>query len=293
MAEEFEVRETPDWPGELVEPVARLGPPQEAFRIPRTHAARKAISGMSLVVGGGIANYLYWVVFNGPLIPENLLFLFLFGPILSGIGLLYAAWRDSGLWVLVYPMGLLRWQKGEVVTFPWHEVTDLSFYRVVECERPRRQTGADGEIVTSWLPIAKMGSRTLGAHLVLRREDGAEAILPSSIKDFSLLCRIVQMETFRAMWGRVWRQFADGIRVQFGAVSLSVAGVHRDGDLLPWYDLDDVIIQNGKVIIRSKRLRRSWLEVPLHSVANPHVFAALLLVGPPPVLEELDPRNAD
>src|SRR5580658_5156450 len=97
---EEELRETPDWPIELSEPVARLGAPNAVFNIPRSHAARKAISGISLIAGGAIANYLYFVVFNGINIPDwHLLYFFLFGPIVTGVGLLYAAWRDRGLWV--------------------------------------------------------------------------------------------------------------------------------------------------------------------------------------------------
>src|ERR1700685_3249603 len=112
---EAELREIPDWPDALAEPVARLGAPDYVFRIPRAHPTRRAVSGICLIVGGLVANYLYWVVFQGPLVAEHLLFLLLFGPILSGVGFLYAAWRDNGLWVLIYPVGLLRWQSGEVV----------------------------------------------------------------------------------------------------------------------------------------------------------------------------------
>ena len=123
--------------------------------------------------------------------------------------------------------------------------------------------------------------------MILRRDDGAEAILPSAVEDFARLCRIVQEETFRVMWPRIWRQFSEGLRVKFGELALSLAGVHREADLLAWYNLDDVLIQNGKLIIRSKRLRRAWQETALHLVANPHIFAALLLIGPPAV-EEAD-----
>jgi hypothetical protein len=278
MTNEFEVRDAPDWPIELSEPVARLGAPSEVFRIPRSNAARKTISGISLIAGGGIANYLYWVVFNGPL-DMHLLFFFLFGPIITGVGLLYAAWRDRGLWVLIYPMGILRWQRGEVVAFPWDEVEQVAFYRVVECDRPKRKSGPNGEIASSWLPIAKMGSRTLGAHLNLRRQDGTEAILPSSVGNFRRLCQVVQEESFRAMWPKVWARYSAGEPVKFGDLSLNLAGIVGDGDLLPWSELDDAIIENGKLIIRARQTRKSWLEVPLHAVPNPHVFAALLICG--------------
>ncbi len=204
----------------------------------------------------------------------------LFGPIISGVGLIYAGLRDRGLWILVYPMGLLRWQRGEVITFPWDEVTDLVFYRVVECDNPKREVGADGELISAWLPIAKMGSRTLGAHVVLRRNDGVEAILPSSLFDFRRLCRIAQVNTFRALWPNVWAQFLDGRQVEFGSLSLSVDGIHFDKVFLGWHDLEDALVQIGKLIVRSRRQHRPWASLPLQGVSNPHVLAALLIAGP-------------
>jgi hypothetical protein len=280
MADETDEREVPDWPIELAEPVARLGPPLEMFRVPRSRAARKAIFGVALILLGAAANYVYWVEFNAQFVDFHLIHFLLLSPIISGIGLIYAAWRDRGLWVLIYPVGLLRWQRGEVVTFPWEEIAELAFFRVVECGRPKRSAGPDGQIETCWLPIVKMGSRALGAHLILRRKDGAEATFPSSFDDFPRLCQSVQEQSFRVIWPEVWSRFAAGKRIRFGAISISLAGVHREGDFLPWLELEDTLIVTGKVQIRSKLLRRSWAEVPLNLVVNPHVFVALLIIGP-------------
>jgi len=280
MTDEISPSESPNWPIELAEPVSKLGTPTAVFRIPRQHVARKTVSGIGLIIAGGIANYLYWGVVQGPA-DIHILHLILFSPVLTGIGLLYVAWRDRGLWVLVYPMGLLRWQRGIVVTFPWNELASMSFYRVVECGRPRRTTATDGAIQTSWLPIAKMGSRTLGAHLVLRRADDAEAILPSSLHEFARLCQIVQEESFRTFWPEAWQRFVDGKRVKFGPLALSLGGIHREGDFLPWDELDDAVVLNGKLIVRSNIMHRSWAELPLAEVINPHVFVAMLITGPP------------
>lgn len=289
MLDQSEQIESPDWPVELAEPVARLGPPRDVYRIPRRYSARKTLSGLILIIGGLIGNYLYWIVFKAQFGEIHFLYFLLFGPILTGIGLIYAAWRDRGLWILIYPMGLLRWQRGEVVTFPWDEIAELSFFRVVECERPRRTTGSDGEMVSSWLPIAKMGSKSLGAHIVLRRDDGAEAILPSSLHEFKRLSQVVQEETFMVMWPKAWSRFLEGKRVKFGDLSISLGGLHRDGSFLAWHEIEDTLIKNGKVIIRSRLQHRSWLELPLHLVVNPHVFVALLITGPPliPEVEEV------
>jgi hypothetical protein len=284
MAEEQQVlAESPDWPVELAEPVAKLGPPSAIHRIPRQFVTRKFISGLVLIIGGGIANYIYWFVFNAPDI--QIMHLFLIGPILTGLALWYAVWRDRGLWVLIYPMGILRWQRGVVVTFPWDEIEKVNFQRVFECDRPRRSKDENGQIATSWLPIVKYGSRTLGAHLSLKRNDGAEAILPSSLGEFSRLCRTVQEETFRALWPDVWSSFIGGNRIAFGEISVSLDGVHRDSSLLSWHLLDDVQTQNGKLSVRALDKRRPWVELPLQNVSNPHVFVALLIVGPPRLSE--------
>ena len=117
----------------------------------------------------------------------------------------------------------------------------------------------------------------------------AEAILPSSVGEFRRLCQLVQEETFRLMWPRVWGRFTDGKRVNFGDVSLSLSGIARDGDLLPWYDLEDALIQNGKLIIRSKRrTRKPWLEVPLNTLAKSCTCSRRLLIAGPRAHDEED-----
>jgi hypothetical protein len=286
MAESPERTERPDWPAELEEPVARLGPPSAVHRIPPRHAWVKAGAGVGFIVFGGAANYAYWVILNGPLIAEHLLFLFLFGPIVSGVGFLYAAWRDRGLWALVYPMGLLRWQRGEVVSFPWNEIEAVAFARVRECGAPRRQLDDNNQLIAAWLPITRGGSRTLGSHLTLARVDGAVAILPSSLSGFDDLCRATQEQTFRVMWPDAWSLFSQGMRVPFGALAISSVGLHRDGDLLTWDQLEDVVIENGKLVIHARRDHGAWAQLPLNGIRNPHVMAALLFVGQTPRVDE-------
>jgi len=283
-----QTNETPDWPFELADPVARLGQPSQVFRIPRSHAARKTISGLVLIIGGILANYVYWIVLNGQVIVEHLLFLVLFGPIVTGFGLIYAAFRDRGLWVLIYPMGILRWQRGEVVTFPWQEIREITFHRVVETAKAKRAVGPDGELITVWLPITKEGSRSLGSHLILRRMDAADAILPSSISNYAKLCQAVQEETFRVMWPEAWNRFLEGKRVHFGPLAASFSGLHRDSEFLDWAELEDVQISTGRLKIRSRLLKRPWIEVPLENVDNPHVLIALMIRAPIEVRRALD-----
>jgi Family of unknown function (DUF6585) len=266
---------TPDWPNELIGPVERLGPPREVFHFPRHHASRRILLGVILIVINLIGNFVYFFVFNGPFIPQFFLLLLFFGPMATGLGLIYAAVRDRGLWVLIYPSGILRWQRGEVVTFPWDEIVEVLFHRVVECDRPKRKLGPNGEWLSVWLPILKMRSRSLGAYLSLRREDGSEAILPTSLENFHELLRIVQHETFRVLWPKMIYRQAQGRKVHFGLISVGSAGIFFRDERLPWRDFDDVLIANGKLVVRVFGMVKPWIEIPLQFVMNPHLLIAL------------------
>ena len=266
----------PDWPVELIEPVERLGPPREVFHFPRRHASRRILLGIVLVIANLIGNFIYFFVFNGPFIPQFFLLLLFFGPMATGLGLIYAAIRDHGLWVLIYPSGILRWQRGTIVTFPWDEIVELFFYRVVECDRPKRKLGPNGEWVSVWLAILKMRSYSLGAYVTLRREDGSEAILPTSLEDFPELLRIVQDETFRVLWPKMTARLAEGKKVHFGLISIGASGIYFRDERLRWRDLEDNLIANGKLVVRTYGMARPWVEIPLHFVMNPHLFVALV-----------------
>lgn len=266
----------PDWPNELIEPVERLGRPSEVFHFPRQHASRRILLGLILVAINLIGNVIYFFVLGLPFVPQFFLLLMFFGPMATGLGLIYAAVRDHGLWVLIYPSGILRWQRGQVVTFPWEEIAEIFFHRVVECDRPKRKFGPNGEWLSVWLPILKMRSRSLGAYVTLRREDGSEAILPTSLEHFELLVKIVQQETFQVHWPKMLARLGQGKRVFFGLVSIGASGIYFRDERLHWRDLDDYLIARGKLIIRAFGMVKPWVEMPLHMLMSPHLFIALV-----------------
>ncbi len=275
MAYETNAPAAPDWPNELIGPVERLGPPSDVFHFPRHHASRRILLGVVLVALNLIGNFVYFFVLGLPFVPQFFLLLMFFGPMATGLGLIYAAVRDRGLWVLIYPSGILRWQRGEVVTFPWEEIVEVFMHRVVECERPKRKLGPDGEWLSVWLPILKMRSRSLGAYVTLRREDGSEAILPTSLEHFDQLLKIVQHETFRVLWPTMIGRLAQGRKVHFGLISVGASGIYFGDERLHWRDLEDHYIANGKLTVRAHGMTRPWVEIPLHFVMNPHLFLAL------------------
>ena len=117
--------------------------------------------------------------------------------------------------------------------------------------------------------------------MAVRRDDGSEAVLPSSLTDFAALHRLVQEETFRRLWPAVWRRFAEGGPVEFGDFILSRRGVHKGADLLAWADVDEVGSNAGRVTIKARGRWRAWSETPVHRVPNPHLLLTLIRMGPP------------
>src|SRR5262245_46789581 len=102
--------------------VTELGEPEALFRISRGRFLAKLSFGVLLLVLGLVANYLWW--FRGPA-KMDLIFHLLYILPLSGAALLLHMYRNRGLFVLVYPTGLLRLRRGEVDSFPWNEVESV------------------------------------------------------------------------------------------------------------------------------------------------------------------------
>lgn len=274
--------ERPDWPHEFDEPVSKLGQPIGVYRTSRRRAVIKGFTGLGLLLIGVAVNWIYWS-WIGWVIPDKFLFILLFGPPIMGMYLLYAAWRDQGLWVLAYPTGLLRWQRGEIVSFPWADIERLTLQRVNKVDAIQGTSNADGTPLTAWLPLEDAGSRFLGSQIELMRGDGVSETFPSSLEGYEGLSRSIQEETFRALWPPLWDQYKEAEGITFGDITITWAGIHKGTDLLPWFEFSDVKIANGKLIIARHGKWRPFAEAPIAVVPNPHLLFTLLTVGRPMV----------
>jgi hypothetical protein len=282
MTEFQQDEERPDWPEEFDESVAKLGPPLGVYHTSRRRALIKGITGLGLIAAGIVINYIYWKMI-GLVIPDKFFFLLLFGPPVLGLFLIYAAWRDRGLWVLAYPTGVLRWQRGEVVSFAWGEIEHIVLRRVTKVDGLQGTGDADGNPLTAWLPVENAGSRFLGSQVELVRGDGISGLFPSSLDNYAVLSRKLQEETFRVLWPGVWERYRAGEAIAFGDLTVSWGGVHKGSDLLPWGDLREAKIVNGKLALAQEGKWRSFAEVPLPQVPNPHILFTLLTIGKPVV----------
>ena len=295
MATDAEFR--PDWPEEFDEHVAALGPPVSAHRTAPGVAGRRLLGGFALLAVGLLANYLYWVALGGPIVIEKFLLLLLFGMPIYGVVLLTKAYTDRGVWILAYPTGLLRWQRGRVVSFPWAEVEGLKIKRftagvliarglesgrefapdVGEPAAPPASLppveGIDG--LTFAFDLTGGGSRLFGLEIEVRRADGESAALPSSLTDFAALAKLLQFATFARLAAPLAEKLDAGYRVDLGAFALDSLGLHRTRELLAWYDYGGVRVADGKLSLLRAGKKRAWLDAPAGEVANPHVVAGL------------------
>lgn len=250
-----------------------LGDPDAFFRISPARFFTKLALGVALLIYGAVANYLWWV--HGPATFGHFeLLLLVFLP-LSGASLLLHMYRNRGLYILIYPTGLLRLRRGEVDSFPWHEVEhiQLKVQRVNEAEFTYDDGGAP---LACWLPVDVPTFKLWDAGLTLVRADGTEAHFGPALTDYDVLAAQVQMRTFAALWPRLRDRFFTGERVDFGELEVGLAGVRHNGKLLPWAELKELVIAQGKLSIKQSGKWLPWALVDVTGVPNPHILFALV-----------------
>lgn len=274
--DDFAPPERPDWPEEFDPLVEDLGPPLSVHRTPPGTAFRRLLYGTSLIGLGGVINYLYWFAFGGPVIIEKFVLLFLFGIPTYGFALIYRSFADRGLWVMVYPTGVLRWQRGEIVSFAWPDITNVTFRRVQADGGLKRMTDGEGTLTGAWLPIENHGSRFFGSHVVLKREDEVEGVFPSSLEDYGVLSYHIQTKTFAEQYPRMLEAFQAGQRIVFGELAIDAMGLHLGKDTLLWVDFGGATINQAKLVIARSGKWRSWKEVRIADV--PFVYLLLAMI---------------
>jgi hypothetical protein len=282
-----ETDERPSWPDELEEPVAKLGPPTDVYTTSRRKAFNKFLLGIALLVGGIGVNYVYFWVLGFFFFPDKFLMLLLFGPLIAGVGLLINSFRDRGMWVLVYPTGLLRWHKNEVLSFPWDEIVKINLHRLNQCEELHVDYNDRNEIVSVVLGLEGAGSRFFGSHVEVQREDGTSAYFPSSLEDYPELGERIQSETFARLWPKLWRDFSEGKTIEFGDIEIDRSGLTKDQDRLPWNAFGGAKVVNGRLVISRLGRWRAWHEEAIQGVDNPHLLMAMLRAGQPTLTTQL------
>lgn len=267
--------------------VTELGEPDALFRISSGRFMAKLSLGVALLVGGVVGNYFWW--FHGPANFDALVAKLLLVPPVSGFGLLWHMYRERGLFVLIYPTGLLRLRRGEVDSFPWTEIDhiNLKIQRAGEAGIVRDYHGSP---IACWLAVEVPTFQLWKGGLTITREDGTSAHFGPVLTDYDRLAEEVQKRTFAAVWPLVWKGFLDGKVIAFGDLELSRAGVRHAGKFLPWTEVKELTVAQGKFTIKQGGKWLPWVFLDVHDIPNPHVLCALAaearrIAASPPVLE--------
>ena len=258
----------------LTRSVTELGDPEALFRVSRGRFVAKLAVGVLLLVTGIVANYLCWVRGWGGFDPVTAKLLILL-PIL-GIGLLWHMYRQRGLFVLIYPTGLLRLRRGEVDSFPWREIDHVRL-KVQRADGATVDRSTDGHPIASWLPTDVPTFQLWNAGLTVAREDGVEAHFGPALSEYERLTEEVQKRSFVYLWPLVWDRFLAGGGVAFGDLELSRSGLRYASKFLRWTDLKEVTIAQGKLSVKQHGKWLPWALVDIHSIPNPHVLFALAM----------------
>lgn len=266
--------------------VIELGEPETLFRVNHGRFLAKLTVGVVLVLYGLIANYLWWA--HGPGTFSHIEFLFLVLPPLTGVSLLFHMYRNRGLYVLIYPNGLLRLRHGEVDSFPWHEIESVRL-KVQRADTAVFTRDPDGALTACWLPIDVPTFKLWDAGLAVARFDGAEAHFAAVLSHYDSLVTEVQKRTFEALWTETRARFRAGASLPFGELEVDRTGLHHNGKLLRWRELKELVVAQGKLSLRQNGKWLPWALVDVASVPNPHLLFALAdevrRHGPPPKRE--------
>jgi hypothetical protein len=252
--------------------VTELGEPEALFRVSRGRFLAKLSLGLLLLLFGLIANYLWWV--PGPARFDHIFIHLLYILPLSGLVLLVHVYRNRGLFILIYPTGLLRLRHGEVDSFPWDDVKHVQLkVQRGEAEFTRDH---DGEPLACWIPADVPTFKLWDAGLTLARSDGTEVHIGPVLSEYDALAEEVQKRTFAKLWPSLRERFRAGDRIDFGELEVGTTGLRHNGKLLPWREVKELIVAQGKLSVKQVGKWLPWTLLDMGSVPNPHLLFALV-----------------
>ncbi|HEX4614204.1 MAG TPA: DUF6585 family protein [Urbifossiella sp.] len=268
-------------PDDLARARQELGEPESLYQISPAWFRTKLLVSLTLIaVGlGGFAVFgaIGWRAFH-------VFAHFIIWPLGTGLTLLVNLYRQRGLFVLVYPTGLLRLRQGEVESFPWDEIVEVRL-KTQRVESVVLVRGPDGEPLACWLPAEVPDVQVWTAGLTVVRADGATAHFSPVLAGYAELAEEVQRRSFPPLWAATVGRFHDGRMLPFGKLEVSILGIHHGGKVLPWPRVGKLTIAQGQLAVGEKRKWIPWAAVkPAAEVPNPHVLFALaaFAAGDPP-----------
>jgi hypothetical protein len=250
-----------------------LGEPDALFQVSPGWFRAKLGVGLGLVLVGVAANYWWWV--HGPQNMHHVVIHLLLWSPAVGVALLVHMYRQRGLFVLVYPTGLLRLQRGEVESYPWAEVAAIRL-KVQRAEEAEVRRDAAGNPTACWLPAEVPAVQIWNAGLTVERADGTTAHFGPALADYAGLAEEVQRRTFPAAWAAAWARFRAGETVAFTDLEATPAGLRFAGKVLPWREVKELTVAQGRLSIKQGGRWLPWAIKDVSVIPNPHVLFVLV-----------------
>lgn len=258
----------------LTQAEAELGVPDALFQVSPGWYRTKLAVGLGLVVTGLATNVGWWILGQGNV--NHLFIHMLIWPPAVGIALLVHMYRQRGLYVLVYPTGLLRLRRGEVDSFPWPHVSQIRL-KTQRAEQAEVERDLDGNPVACWIPVEAPSIQVWTAWLTIARSDGIEAHFGPALANFDSLVETIQRKTFPALWAEAWGRFRSGRMVAFGDLEVHLLGMHHGGKILRWADMKELTIAQGRLTVKQTGRWLPWAVLKdISEVPNPHILFALV-----------------
>ncbi|MBA2226185.1 DUF6585 family protein [Thermogemmata fonticola] len=253
--------------------ISELGEPEAIFRISLPRFLFQLSLSVLLLVVGFLINYLWWV--HGPQKMDHLAMLLLIPPVL-GLVVLGRLLRQRGLTVLLYPSGLLYLCRGQALVFLWQEITEV-WLHFSHLQKRMEESDAQGVRTACILcPAVSFWDDLLNSSLTLVRQDGARVQLTPAVGDYHQLLVEVQRRTFPRLWQKAWDQFREQGQAVFGPLVVRPDGLHWSKAFLPWEQFDGLRIRQGDLLVRQKKLWKTWRETPVNTLPNLPVLWALV-----------------
>ncbi|HLN29821.1 MAG TPA: DUF6585 family protein [Gemmataceae bacterium] len=242
-------------PEEVGEKVAQLGEPIAEFTVNRGRLIRNLVLAPFLILFGvGLFALMFFV---GLVQFVHLWKLLLLAPVslVAGVTLVVRAYRNLGLRVVVFPEGVVRFQREEVQTFFWDEIAYLWEKRNA----------------FNWA-YAWHGALVFG----VQRADGEEISFDDSLPGLTRLGQILQKQTQAHLLPRALATYDEGKTLQFGELKVSRKEWSHENDTLPWSEVKSIWLTDSGVSIYKKGKWSHWFHATVTEVPNFHVFRVLL-----------------
>jgi hypothetical protein len=105
---------------------------------------------------------------------------------------------------------------------------------------------------------------------------GDKLNLDNQLDDIERLGDTVVQRTAEIILPKVFEAFAAGREVAFGDLAVSESGVRYKKKRLPWCDIDNVDVDNGRLVFQKKGKYFDWVNVPVATFPNFAVFTCLI-----------------